>query len=75
MRGVDLERMKVICKLKDLMDDKGITQLALAEATGLAPSTIGRLYRNQVTRIDTSTVIALSEFFKLGSISELLEIE
>ncbi len=67
--------MKVICKLKDLMEEKGITQLALAEATGLAPSTIGRLYRNQITRIDTSTVIALSEFFRLNSINELIEIE
>jgi putative transcriptional regulator len=67
--------MRVFCKLKGLMDAKGITQLALAEATGLAPSTIGRLYRNQVTRIDTSTVIALSEFFDLQSISELLELE
>ena len=65
----------MFCKLKGLMDAKGITQLALAEATGLAPSTIGRLYRNQVTRIDTSTVIALSEFFDLQSINELLEIE
>ncbi len=57
------------------MDSKGITQLALAEATGLAPSTIGRLYRNQISRIDTSTVITLSEFFDLQSISELIEIE
>lgn len=65
----------MFCKLKGLMDARGITQLALAEATGLAPSTVGRLYRNQVTRIDTSTVIALSEFFDLRSISELLEIE
>ena len=57
------------------MDNKGITQLALADATGLAPSTIGRLYRSQITRIDTSTVIALSKFFDLQSISELLEIQ
>ena len=41
--------MKVNCYLKKLMEDKSLTQLALAEATGLAPSTIGRLYRNQLT--------------------------
>ncbi len=67
--------MRVVCKLKGLMDTRGITQVALAEATGLAPSTVGRLYRNQVTRIDISTVTALSEFFDLQSISELFEIE
>ncbi len=57
------------------MDKKGITQLALAEATGLAPSTIGRLYRNQLTRIDMTTVITLSAFFNLKSINELIELE
>lgn len=56
------------------MDEKDITQLDLAEATGLAPSTIGRLYRSQITRIDINTVIALSEFFKLKSIGELIEL-
>lgn len=57
------------------MEGKSLTQLALSEATGLAPSTIGRLYRNQLTRIDTSTIITLSTFFNLQSISELIEID
>jgi transcriptional regulator with XRE-family HTH domain len=57
------------------MESKSLTQLALSEATGLAPSTIGRLYRNQLTRIDTSTIITLSTFFRLQSISELIEID
>ena len=67
--------MKVICKLKELMVAKEINQLELAEKTGLAPSTIGRLYRNQVSRIDTTTLIALGEFFNLNSVNELIEYE
>lgn len=67
--------MKVVCKLKILMDEREITQLAVAESTGLAPSTIGRLYRNQITRIDCQTVTALCEFFNLSSISQLIEIQ
>ena len=54
---------------------KDINQLELADKTGLAPSTIGRLYRNQVSRIDTATLIALGEFFNLNSVNELIEYE
>ena len=63
------------CKLKNLMEKREISQLALAEATGLAPGTIGRLYRNQVTRIDESTLKALCKYFQLKSISDVFEIE
>lgn len=67
--------MKLNCKLKRLMEEKHISQLALAEATGLAPGTIGRLYRNQVTRIDETTLKALCKYFRLKSISDIFEIE
>ena len=70
-----MEETKVICKLKKLMDEKEISQLALAEDTGLAVSTIGRLYRNQISRIDCQTVVVLCKFFNLSSISELIEIQ
>ncbi len=63
------------CKLRNLMEEKSISQLALAEATGLAPGTIGKLYRNQVTRFDENTVKILCRYFNLKSISDLLEIE
>ena len=66
--------MAVTCKLKDLMDSKGISQLELADKTGLAVSTVGRLYRNQITRIDISTVETLMRYFGLKGIEELIEI-
>ncbi|MCP6763279.1 MAG: helix-turn-helix transcriptional regulator [Fischerella sp. CENA71] len=67
--------MKLNCKLRGLMEQQNISQLALAEATGLAPGTIGKLYRNQVTRFDENTVKTLCIYFGLNSISDLLEIE
>lgn len=67
--------MTVICYLKDLMDEEKITQLELREKTGLATSTIGRLYRSQVTRIDIETVETLMKYFKLNSINELIEVK
>ena len=67
--------MTVVWYLKDLMDSEKITQLELREKTGLATSTIGRLYRSQVTRIDIETVETLMKHFNLKSISELIEVK
>jgi transcriptional regulator with XRE-family HTH domain len=66
--------MKVNCKLRELMEKRDITQLELASKTGLAPSTVGRLYRNQISRIDCDTVIALVKYFNLKSIAEIFEV-
>lgn len=57
------------------MDAQNVTQLSVAEATGLSPATIGKLYRNQISRFDENTVKALCVYFGLKSISDLLEIE
>jgi transcriptional regulator with XRE-family HTH domain len=65
--------IKMFCKLKELMDEKGISQLELSEKTGLAPTTIGRLYRNQASRFDVSTLEKLAEYFQLSTVTELLE--
>jgi transcriptional regulator with XRE-family HTH domain len=67
--------LTVRCKVKDLMDSQGINQLRLAEETGLSPGTIGRLYRNQLTRIDSSTLVALAKYFGLKSVSQIIEFE
>ncbi|BAY29739.1 helix-turn-helix transcriptional regulator [Calothrix sp. FACHB-1219] len=67
--------LTVHCKIKDLMDSQGISQLRLAEETGLSPGTIGRLYRNQVSRIDSSTLVALAKYFGLKSVSQIIEFE
>ncbi|MDZ7966387.1 MULTISPECIES: helix-turn-helix domain-containing protein [unclassified Nostoc] len=67
--------MKLICKLKNLMEKEGISQLALSQATGLAPGTVGKLYRNQVNRIDERTIKEICKYFRLKSVSDLFEIE
>lgn len=66
--------MPVICKLKQLMDERGINQLKLSQATGLSPTTIGNLYRNQVMRrIDCDTAEILMDYFGLTTLSDLYE--
>ena len=66
--------MKVNCKIKHLMDKQNIKQSHLAEATGLSPTTVGKLYRNQFERIDKVTLITLCKFFRVG-IADLFEVE
>ncbi len=67
--------MDMICKLPQLMEAKGINQKQLASATGLSPTTISKLYRNQLDRFDRNTVLKLCEFFECKSIGELIEIK
>ncbi|MBW4455875.1 MAG: helix-turn-helix transcriptional regulator [Nostoc indistinguendum CM1-VF10] len=40
---------------------------------GLAPSTIGKLYRNQVNRFDAHTLDTLCNYFKVSALTDLLE--
>ncbi len=67
--------MKLNCKLRELCEAKGITQTQLSRDTGLAPSTVGKLYRNTVVRIDEKTILTLCKYFELKGIEELLQIE
>lgn len=65
--------MRVICKVKQLMDSRGLSQLQVSRETGINPAAIGKLYRNQITRYDTNTLETLGEYFGCKSISELIE--
>lgn len=57
------------------MEQRGISQAALALETGLAQGTVGKLCRGHFTAIHTNTLTTLCEYFGLKSISELIEIE
>lgn len=67
--------MRIRCKLKQLCEDKDLPQLTLAQDTGLSPTTVGKLYRNQFSGVNNETMITLVYYFGLKSISELIEIE
>ena len=58
--------MQVICKLKELMNNKGLNQSQLSKATGLSPATVGNLYRNRFSRIDIDTLETLCKHFGVG---------
>jgi DNA-binding Xre family transcriptional regulator len=67
--------MKMISKLPELMEKRGIDQKTLAAKSGLSPTTVGKLYRGHFDRIDNHTVTTLCRFFELKSINQLIEIK
>lgn len=67
--------MKVKCRLKELMaKEAGLTQQDLAVQTKISPTTIGKLYRNQFSRIDSQTILTLYKRFNCSSLADLLEV-
>ena len=67
--------MRLVSKLSGLMEKNKIDQKTLSIQTGLSPATVGKVYRGRFDRIDNHTVTALCLFFRLKTISELIEIE
>lgn len=67
--------MPVICRLRELINDRRLTQLEVAGATKLSPTIIGNLYHNQFQRIDCKTAEKLCRYFdcKLGDLFEITE--
>jgi transcriptional regulator with XRE-family HTH domain len=67
--------MTVYCRLKDLIDERNLTQLKVAQETNLSPTIIGGLYRNPaVRRIDCKTAETLLNYFGLKTLDELYEV-
>lgn len=64
----------MICKLKDLMEERGLSQKAVYEETGLQPLTIRNLYRNEWQRVDKETVVKLMDYFKIKDLTDLFEV-
>ena len=65
---------RMACKLPELMKAKKVDQKTVAAATGLSPTTVGKLYRSHFDRIDNHTVTQLCKYFGLRKLDELLEL-
>jgi putative transcriptional regulator len=56
------------------MKAKEVDQKTVAAATGLSPTTVGKLYRSHFDRIDNHTIIQLCKYFELSKLDDLLEL-
>jgi transcriptional regulator with XRE-family HTH domain len=66
--------MKVKCKLKAVLDERGLSQLEVANGAGVTPGAVGRMYRNQLSRLDFETVDKVTDYLGITEISELFEL-
>jgi transcriptional regulator with XRE-family HTH domain len=67
--------MAVVSRLKQLMEERNLSQAEVARSTGLSPTIIGKLYHNSFRRIDLNTTNILRDFFEVRSLSELFEFD
>lgn len=62
-KAVQQSKLKIRCRLQDLMDAQDLTKTALSQATGLTTAAIRGLCENTAKRYDVDTLAALCEFF------------
>ena len=48
-------------KLKELREERGISQVELCEKTGLSRTTISKIENNEEVNLNTATIIKISE--------------
>jgi putative transcriptional regulator len=66
--------MRLTVKVKKLMKEKGVSQKEIASITGLSPTTVSKVVRNQIDRIDRNTVEILCKYFEISSINDFFEL-
>ncbi len=66
--------MKLKSNLPALMNAKGVDQKTVAAETGLSPTTVSKLYRNQIDRFDRKTVETLCNYFGCTRLDDLIQL-
>lgn len=65
---------KINIRLKQLLNERGITQLQLSQSTGIRPNAISNLCRNYVDRLTIDHLERICTELKIDNISELIEV-
>lgn len=66
--------MLMKCKLQKIMDERGLSQLQVAKGASVTPGAVGRMYRNQLNRIDTTTVDKVTDYLGITDIRDIFEL-
>lgn len=62
-------------KLKEILNERNMMQKELAELTGLRPSAISRLCRNDIQRIEIEHIKIIMEALEITDFNILFELE
>lgn len=65
--------MQLRCKLKEIMDARGLSQLAVAKGAQVTPGSVGRMYRDHLSRIDNETVDKITTYLGITKIQDFFE--
>lgn len=65
--------MEIYVKVKDVLEQRNITQLQLAEMTGIRAAGISDICRNQQKAINRDHIVKIAEALNINDISELIE--
>lgn len=68
------KREAIILNLKDILDEKGMSQAELSRLTHIRPAAISRLINNKMERVQLSHVLAIMRALEIESFDELMEI-
>lgn len=64
--------MKLHIRLKEILDERGITQKEFATLTGIRPATISEICNNQRSTINRDQITIIAEKLGITDISELM---
>lgn len=70
-----MDRVRVVIHLKQRMAERGLTQMQLAEMSGVRQASISQLSRGHVERIHVPTIEKLAEALKIDDITQLITLE
>lgn len=66
---------KIKIKLKELLEERNLTQAQLAEMSQIRPNAISNLCRGYVDRLSIEHLEKICDTLQLESISQLIELE
>lgn len=72
-RAVQNTKVKIRCRLQDLLEAQQLTRSALSQETGLTSAAIRGLCENTAKRYDADTIAVLCDFFGCD-VGELFEV-
>jgi len=67
--------MELLCKLNQLMIDRGLSQSELIKKSGLTARTLRELRNSTFDQIDKRTIIKLMQSLDLHKLTDLFDIE
>jgi len=70
-----MQMRKIVIKVSNLLDKRGMTQKDLAEATGMTPTQISVICRNVGTGINKEHLAKIADVLGIKDLREIIDFE